>query len=398
MTMNLAALHPATLFARLSSWLTAAQHATRSLSALRIIYGFSILAFLATNLADRQYLWGVASGWVEPEAKRAGHFFLLRLLFSKDNAFLFDVSYAILAILALLFLVGWQTRIVTPFLLLFWVGLATNSTVLTNGGDTIMRIALFFLIFANLSQHWSVDAWLRSRGIGFQLALPRRLTPPRYAVNALHNAAIIACGYQIMLVYVNSGIYKLMGEEWRNGTGFYYSLVLDVFRPFPGLSDLAWQVTIFVFVATFLSIWVQLLFPVLVLWRPTRIVALVFLLGMHFGIGLFLGLWPFSLAMIGLDLLFVRDRSWQRALRWAREVVAVLRDVFVNRRVPGRAPVDEKPEEIADDTGQAQPEREPELVGANSSASPPRVRRNNNLYESRKKVASTSGSRNRSTR
>ena len=395
MTVNLAALHPATLFTRLSAWLTATQHATRSLSALRLIYGFSILAFLGTNLADRQYLWGVASGWVEPEAKRAGHFFLFRLLFSKDNAFLFDVSYAILAILALLFLIGWQTRVVTPFLLLFWVGLASNSAVLTNGGDAIMRIALFFLIFANLSQHWSVDAWLRSREIGFALKLPRRLTPPSWATNALHNAAIIVCGYQIMLVYVNSGIFKLQGEEWRNGTGFYYSLVLDVFRPFPGLSDLAWQVTFFVFVATFLSIWVQLLFPVLVLWRPTRIVALVFLLGMHFGIGLFLGLWPFSLAMIGLDLLFVRDNSWERALRWVREVVAVLRDVFVNRRVPGRSETNE----LADEPEhEPQPERETELVGAASSASQPRVRRNNNLYESRKKLASTSGSRNRSTR
>lgn len=395
MTSTLAALHPAALFTRLSGWLTTAQHATRSLSALRIIYGTSILAFLGTNLADRQYLWGVASGWVEPEASRAGHFFLFRALFSKDNAFLFDVSYGILAMLALLFLVGWQTRLVTPFLLLFWMGLASNSAVLTNGGDTVMRIALFFLIFANLSQHWSVDAWLRSRGIGFVVKLPRRLTPPSWATNALHNAAIIACGYQIMLVYVNSGIYKLQGEEWRDGTGFYYSLVLDVFRPFPGLSDLAWQVTLFVFVATFLSIWVQLLFPVLVLWRPTRIVGLVFLLGMHFGIGLFLGLWPFSLAMIGLDLLFVRDRSWERALRWVREVFAVLKEVFVNRRVPGSVVEDKTPD---DPDEEPQPEREPELVGAAQTATPPRVRRNNNLYESRKKVASTSGSRNRSTR
>jgi hypothetical protein len=395
MTMNLAALNPATLFTRLSAWLTTAQHATRSLSALRIVYGTSILAFLGTNLADRQYLWGVASGWVEPEAKRAGHFFLFRMLFSKENAFAFDVSYAILAILALLFLVGWQTRIVTPFLLLFWVGLASNSAVLTNGGDTIMRIALFFLIFANLSQHWSVDAWLRSRAIGFVLTVPRRLTPPSWATNALHNAAVVVCGYQIMVVYVTSGIFKLQGEEWRNGTGFYYSLVLDVFRPFPGLSDLAWQVTLFVFVATFLSIWVQLLFPALVLWRPTRIVALVFLLGMHFGIGLFLGLWPFSLAMIGLDLLFVRDRSWERALRWVREVFAVLREVFVNRRVPGRSGIDEPADEPGEEP---QPDPEPELVGAGLGAPPPRVRRNNNLYESRKKVASTSGSRNRSTR
>jgi hypothetical protein len=388
-------LNPVTLFNRLAGWLTRAQHATYSLSALRIIFGFSILAFLVTNFADRQYLWGVASKWVEPEASRAGHFGLFRMLFSKENATLFDLSYLILAALAVLFLVGLQTRVVTPFLLLFWMGLSTNSAVLTNGGDTIMRIALFFLIFANLSQHWSVDAWLRNKyGVARTTWLPRRLTPPSWATNAAHNAAIMVCCYQIMLVYVNSGIFKLQGEEWRNGTAFYYSVVLDVFRPFPGLSDLTWQFSIFVFVATWLSIWVQLTFPVLVLWRPTRIAALVFLLGMHFGIGLFLGLWPFSLAMISLDLLFVRDGSWQRALRWVREVAAVLKEIVVNRRAPQR-PVAEPVEAPAPepvDGAVPEPvegsESEPELVPATGLAAGPQ-RRNNNLYELRKKRAST---------
>jgi len=375
MTITRATLDVAATFTRVSGWMTRTQHATYSLSALRLVYGFSILAFLASNFADRQYLWGVASGWVEPEASRTGHLGILRGLFSKDEATLFDVSYFILVLLAAMFLVGWQTRVVTPLLLLFWVGLSTNSTVLTNGGDTIMRIVLLFLVFANLSRHWSVDAWLSAHRTDATSTLrPRRLTPPSWASNAAHNAAIVACGYQIMLVYVTSGIFKLQGAEWREGTGLYYSLVLDVFRPFPALSDLVWQVTPAVFVATFLSIWVQLLFPVLVLWRPTRIVALVFLLGMHAGIGLFLGLWPFSLAMIGLDLLFVRDSTWSRALVRVPEVVRSVRDIVV----AGRAP--------------AVP------VVAAVAAPTARSGRNHHLYESRKKLAHSSGGRNRPTR
>ena len=366
LTSTSARFKPVTLFDRLAGWLTREQHATYSLSALRVIFGVSILAFLASNFADRHYLWGVASQWVEPEAKRAGHLGIFRMVFSKENATLFDGSYAILAVLALLFLVGWQTRVVTPFLLVFWVGLASNSAVLTNGGDTIMRIALFFLIFANLSEHWSADAWLRRKyGVARTTWLPRRLAPPSWATNAAHNAAVIVCCYQIMVVYVNSGIFKLQGEEWRNGTAFYYSLVLDVFRPFPGLSDLAWQASIVVFVATWLSIWVQLAFPALVLWRPTRIAALVFLLGMHVGIGLFLGLWPFSLAMISLDLLFVRDGSWRRALAWSREVIAVLRQVLIERRVPrpATARIDE-PRRVAEAVDEP---RKGELVDAESA-------------------------------
>jgi hypothetical protein len=318
---------------RLVGWLTLSKHATYSLSLLRIIYGAIILGFLATNFADRQYLWGVASRWVDPEAERRGWPGLFEIVFPKDDAALFDLSYAVLAILALLFLLGWQTRFVTPLLLVFWVSLATNSTVLTNGGDTIMRISLAFLIVADVSRHWSLDSWLRARGSRWSRPLWRGAFADTVKSTA-HNAAVILCAYQIMLVYVNSAIYKLAGVEWREGTAFYYSLVLDVFRPFPALSDLAWQWDVGVFVATFLSIWVQLLFPVLVLWRPTRILALVVILGMHLGIAIFLGLWPFSLAMIALDLLFVRDSSWRRVLTWVRSTATA---VWARRRPLGSA-------------------------------------------------------------
>ncbi|GGE95951.1 HTTM domain-containing protein [Mycetocola zhadangensis] len=345
-TASVSAFSVSNRFDALVRWITDAKRATYSLSALRIVYGTIILAFLSTNLRDRHYLWGVASAWVEPEAKRRGWAEILRVLFSKDNAFLFDVAYGALFVLALVFLVGWQTRFVTPLLTLFWVGLSTNSAVLTNGGDTIMRISLLFLVFANLSQHWSVDAWLRrKRGPTRKPVLKGWFTFPSWVGNAAHNAAVMLCAYQILLVYVNSGIYKLMGEEWRDGTAFYYSVVLDVFRPFPALSDLTWQWEFGVYVATFLSIWVQLLFPLFLLWRPTRIVALVFILGMHLGIGLFLGLWPFSLAMIALDLLFVRDSSWCQAIIWLRGVSATLREIVQQRRAPALAQDEPAPAE-----------------------------------------------------
>lgn len=133
---------------------------------------------------------------------------------------------------------------------------------------------------------------------------------------AAHNTAVLLCGYQVLLIYVNSGIFKLMGDEWLQGSALYYAFQLDVFRVFPSLSDLAGQVTPFVLVGSWLSIWVQLLFPVLLLWKPTRYAALIVIMGMHLGIGLFLGLWPFSIAMIAMDLVFVRDASWERAFAW----------------------------------------------------------------------------------
>ncbi len=234
------------------------------------------------------------------------------------TAVVFDLSYGILIALALLFIAGLATRIVTPLLLLFWVGLSVNSVFLTNGGDVVIRLVLLFCVFASLSRHWSFDAWwCRRRGVTsiYPKAIVGRVRPWLRA--AAHNMAVLLCGYQVVLIYVNSGIFKLMGDEWLEGSALYYAFNLDVFRVFPVLSDIAWQITPFVVVGSWISIWAQVLFPVLLLWRPTRYLALLIIMGMHFGIGLFLGLWPFSIAMIALDLVFVRDASWERAFAWA---------------------------------------------------------------------------------
>lgn len=302
---------------RLVEWMTGAERATYSFSALRIIYGLAMLWFLLVSAVDRHYLWGIASGWVDPAVERRGYPWFFKM-FSKDDAFAFDLSYGILIALVLLFLVGFATRVVTPVLLLFWVGLSTNSVFLTNGGDVVMRITLLFCVFANLSAHWSFDAWWRrTRGAPFVSLGSWVQRIPRWAITTAHNTALVLCAYQIILIYVNSGLLKLMGDEWLEGSALYYALNLDVFRVFPGLSDFVWQLSPFVLVSSWISIWAQLFFPVLLLWRTTRYAALIVLMGMHLGIGLFLGLWPFSLAMIALDLLFVRNASWDHAFAWA---------------------------------------------------------------------------------
>ncbi len=311
---------PSALWARAIEWTTGSAHATYSFSALRILYGIAMLWFLLVSAADRHYLWGVASRWVDPAVELRGYPLIFRAVFPKGDPAAFDLSYGILIALVLLFIMGFGTRIVTPVLLLFWVGLSTNSVFLTNGGDVVMRITLLFCIFADLSKHWSLDSWWRRRR-GTSI-YPRAIVQkiPRWAVNAAHNTAVVLCAYQIILIYVNSGIFKLMGDEWLNGSALYYALNLDVFRVFPELSDLAWHITAFVYVGSWISIWVQLLFPILLLWPTTRYAALIVIMGMHLGIGLLLGLWPFSIAMIALDLLFVRDASWRRAFAWASGV------------------------------------------------------------------------------
>ncbi|WP_244961764.1 HTTM domain-containing protein [Clavibacter zhangzhiyongii] len=323
--------HPRDWPRGIATWMTEREHATYSFAAFRITIGAVILMVLVTCFSDRHYLWGVGARFIDPESTRRGWLPAFTGLFSKTDATLFDLTYLLLVVLAALFTLGWRTRVVTPFLLLLWVGLSTNSTLLTNGGDTVLRLTLFFALFADLSRHFSLDALRRRRApvaaaggtpVGLaQVARAQVDRIPRPVPVLLHNTALVLCAYQIMLVYVNSAILKLQGAEWRDGTATYYSLLLEGYRPWPWINDLLVQSSLGIVVASFVAVAFQGLFPLLILWRPTRIVALIAITGMHLMIGLLLGLWPFSLAMIALDFLFIRDATWREGLallgRWS---------------------------------------------------------------------------------
>jgi len=303
------------LYSRWLGWLTDAQHNLRSFSMLRIIYGIGLLAFLVPSIPERSLLWGPSSFWVDPESKRRGYW-TFDVLITKNSEALFDLAYFGLILLVVLFLVGFQTRVVTVLMLILLVSLHSNNTYVLNGGDTIYRITLAFALFANLGAHYSVDSWLAKRWER-KHGRPLRRLLPEHIGNAAHNMALVLCCFQIVIIYSVSGVWKLIGDEWLEGTALFYALRLDTFMVYPAYNELIWQSSLFIYIATFVALWAQSLFPLAILWRPTRAVALFLLMGMHMGIAILLGLWPFSLAMIALDMLFVRDSTWVSMFAWA---------------------------------------------------------------------------------
>jgi hypothetical protein len=307
-----------------TDWLTVREHATVGFALFRILLALSMLSVLLPSLADRRYLWGTGSWWVEAAAERAGWWEPLRAIYSKDDPVLFDLAYGALIALVIVFAIGWRTRWIAPVLLVFWVGLSTNNPSLNDGGDALMRIILLFALFADLSRHMSVDAWLARRRA--RRGLPaRRGRVPAWVRAGLHNTALILCCYQMLLIYLTSSVYKLQGAEWLDGTALYYALNLTQLQVLPALSEAMWQVTPFVLFATWLTVAVQLLFPVMLLWRPTRYAAVALATLTHLGIAVLLGLWAFSLPMIAIDMLFVRDRSWQRLAALSRRTALRVR-------------------------------------------------------------------------
>lgn len=305
-------------FERWIIWLTSAEHNLRSFAVLRIIYGAGLLLTLLPSIPERSMLWGPASFWVDPEASRRGYF-LWDTILTKHDDLLFNIAFFAMILIVFLFMIGFQTRIMAVLTLIFVVALQANNLYVLNGGDTLYRITLLFLVFANLGAHFSVDAWLAKRRASQRA---RRRFIPAHIRSALHNVALVLCCFQIIIVYAVSGIWKLAGDEWMDSTALFYALRIDAFMLYPAFNELIWQSSLLIYVATFIALWCQTLFPIAILWRPTRIFVLIALVFMHSGIGILLGLWPFSLAMIALDMLFIRDSTWESVAAWIRSTRA----------------------------------------------------------------------------
>lgn len=283
-------------------WMTASAHATYGVALMRIVFGLGIGGYVAVNFSARQALWGTGARWTTP---LGGH--------ALASGPLLTAGCVALLLVAVLVTVGWRARWTVPLLVLGWTGLTAINPLVADQGDNISRILLVYLCFADTSARWSLDARRRGSGAGLPasaLAASARPRPARTQVrNLVHNAAVLAVGAQICLAYVLSGLFKLQGTEWREGTAVYYPLMLPQFRPWPPLADLAAGSGWLVAAVTWGTLALQLTFPLLLLQRHLRVAGVAGALAMHAGIAVIMGLPFFSLFMMAGDCIFLRDAT-----------------------------------------------------------------------------------------
>src|SRR5699024_7392636 len=130
---------------------------------------------------------------------------------------------------------------------------------------------------------------------------------PKWISNTAHNLAIVAVTCHVCFVYASGALYKAGGSPWQHGYAIYNPLQTQHFGPWPVLSDLFTTWGPMVVAISWMSIILQMSFPLMLLRRSTRILALFGIGGFHVGIAVLMGLPWFSLAMIAIDAIFIRD-------------------------------------------------------------------------------------------
>lgn len=289
------------------AWLTGEKHSLYGLAVTRIMLGFIISSQLVVNFADRHYTWGDGAAWTDPVRSAKDWPAFLDIMIVHAGGRVFDVVYVATIVVGLLMMAGFYSRASTALALLLWMSLYVANPFVGSGGDAVLRMVLLYLCFVDSGRHWSVDEWLRRR----RGSVNRRT--PTWLSATFHNVALVLIIHQVVMVYVASAFWKVQSPLWKDGTAVYYPLQTEAYSPWVDhihlLTDHGWIVAM----ASYSAIGVQLLVPVLLMYRPTRFFALIALTGMHLGIGIFMGILYFSLVMIAVDVLLISDRSWARA-------------------------------------------------------------------------------------
>lgn len=118
--------------------------------------------------------------------------------------------------------VGYMTRFSSVAVYLCLMSIQERNLYITNGGDLVMRLAGFFLMFSAAGGALSVDRlrriWAGREGHEVPLCNP-------WAQRMIQ--------VQMSVGYISTFTLKTLGRSWRNGTAVYYALHVDSFRRFP---------------------------------------------------------------------------------------------------------------------------------------------------------------------
>jgi hypothetical protein len=298
----------------------------------------------AENPEDRKYL--IKWGYFKHDTYVRG-MPVWSVWFHVTNPGWMVVVHVAIILATVCFTVGFCTRVMGVAV---WVGTVSyiqraQSTLF--GQDTMMNILLFYLMIAGLlgaaGGALSVDRllmryWARRRGLSGRLA---EAAPSQLAVVS-GNFVTRLLQVHFCIIYLSSGLSKLQGAAWWNGTALWWVMINPEFNPL-GLKPYLGFVTflskhrvlweLFMTGGTLFTLVLEIGFPFLVWNRKLRWLMVIGAVWLHTGIALTMGLVGFSLAMLTMLLSFVPPETVRRMLGVLKEQARPLLDALGLPRV-----------------------------------------------------------------
>ena len=192
----------------------------------------------------------------------------------------------------LLFTAGVQTRITSVLTALLAISYSNRSIGADFGLDQILTFLCMYCAIGNCGGVYSVDR---------MLAFGKSAPAP--SPTATTNIAIRLIQIHLCIVYFFAAIGKLGGETWWSGEAVWLAMASYEYQQI----DMTWLANYLPLVSalTLLSLFWELLYPVLIWPRLTRPIMLLGAVFVHLGIGLCMGMIEFGLVMLVANLAFL---------------------------------------------------------------------------------------------
>ena len=190
----------------------------------RIIYGILVMATLMLLRPD-WLIWFGTHSWVTlatMQQVEPGTRINLFTVLPQSDRWIGAFFWVFLASAAMLTF-GFLTRINSVAVFLCLTSMQQRNLFITHGGDTFLRVAGFFLMFAPAGAMLSLDRLIRVR----------RGREGREAVPLCRPWAQRMIQFELAVLYFATFCWKMHGGAWLQGTALYYVYHLDEIRRFP---------------------------------------------------------------------------------------------------------------------------------------------------------------------
>jgi hypothetical protein len=283
-----------------------AEQSPTPIALFRIAYGTSVIATLCLLHPD-WLAWYGTHAWISLSTMQAlepGRRLNLFSVIPQSDSWVNGLFWVFLAS-AILLTVGFLTRINSVIVFLCLTSIQQRNLFITHGGDTFLRLAGLFLIFAPAGAAFSVDRliriWRGESGTSFRLRCP-------WAQRMIQ--------IQLALLYFASFCWKLKGPAWLQGTALFYIYHLEGLKRFPVPAWLLQDAVLKV--AGWSAIALEFSLGVLIWVRRLRYILLALGLLFHLSLEYSLNIPMFQWDVLSAYILFVDPADITRAGQWLR--------------------------------------------------------------------------------
>ena len=275
----------------------------------RILYGLLIVADLLLVRGDWLTWYGTRAfmGMDTMRKLAPGPRLNIFLLLPQDDGWIQAFFWAFL-LFAVFLTAGFMSRLSSVVVFVFLFSIHQRNPYILHSGDTLLRAAGFFLMFAPTGAAISIDRLLRVWR-GKEGVEPSPVSPWAQRLIQIQTA----------LVYFATFYAKMLGTEWIKGTALYYTMRLVEFQRFP---TPVLENGVLLRLATWSALTIEFALGVLVWFRKLRYWVLFSGVCLHLSIEYSMNIPLFQWIIMASYVTFIDPADLRRAWEWVRHRLA----------------------------------------------------------------------------